>query len=246
MISSIFRRLKRKILHSAIAEPRASTGFNQLWTSYVDPIPGWLSRSEAQLLWELSSRVHPERGIVEIGSYEGRSTVALATGSKGAQVFAIDPHTGDISEVEKGLSVDTWLRFQENVARCGVADLVVAIRDTSVSAAAQYTGPPVQLLFIDGWHSTEAVEADIEGWSQHLAAQSSVVIDDWTSPPVAAGILNRQYLLPKMVGAIGKDLVFSNDPRMKSLATIRAAERGTLLTNPYKLMQNAVASQDPE
>jgi len=135
------------------------------------------------------------------------------------------------------------MRFQENVARCGVAALVVAVRDTSVSAAAQYTGPPVQLLFIDGWHSTEAVEADITGWIGHLAPETSVVIDDWTSPQVAAGILKCQYLLPKMLGAIGKDLIFSNDPNVKDLATIRAAKRGALLLSPLKLMQQIVSSE---
>lgn len=238
---TFFQGIRHSIKSHVVAEPTGAPEFNQDWTTRIDTVPGWLSRSEALLLWEMSSCVDPDHAIVEIGSYEGRSTVALASGSAGAKVIAIDPHTGDISQIEQGFTVDTWIRFQENITRCGVESLISAVRDTSVSAAKRYLGPQVELLFIDGWHSTDAVQADIQEWSQHLAPVASVVIDDWTSPAVAAGIINCEHLLPTMVGAVGKDLVFSNSSRVRSLASVRAAKRGAILSSPRRVMQRMIS-----
>lgn len=231
---------KQKVKSLIVAEPSGSNEFAQDWTSKIASVPGWLSRNEALLLWEMSRCVNPGNRIVEIGSYEGRSTVALALGSAGAQVQAVDPHTGDISEVEQGFVIDTWTKFQRNIARCGVSHVVVAVRDTSSSASKNYTGPPIELLFIDGWHSTEAVIADIEGWHKHLAPDASVVVDDWVYPPVAAGILKSSHLLPVIVGAVGKDLVFSNNLQVRNLAITRAAKRRARISNPIKIMGNLV------
>ena len=57
-------------------------------------IPGSTDTEEVSLLYELA--LHVTRGcIVEVGSANGRSTVALALGAKsgaGAAVYAIEPH----------------------------------------------------------------------------------------------------------------------------------------------------------
>src|SRR5579871_2007365 len=59
-----------------------------------EKIDGWLKLEEAELLFEAAMSV-TSGCIVEIGSYRGRSTVALAAGSRSgakAPVFAIEPH----------------------------------------------------------------------------------------------------------------------------------------------------------
>ena len=49
---------------------------------------------------------------MEIGSYEGRSRVAFASGApQGVKIFTIDPYTGDKSQVEVGLQIDTYENF---------------------------------------------------------------------------------------------------------------------------------------
>ena len=53
---------------------------------------GWLTADEAQGLAALAANTDSSDVIVEIGSYRGRSTIALALGSRGASVFAVDPH----------------------------------------------------------------------------------------------------------------------------------------------------------
>lgn len=54
------------------------------------PANGWLTKEEARLLWHQAYDC--EGPILEVGSYEGRSTVLLA--SLGRLVYAVDPFDG--------------------------------------------------------------------------------------------------------------------------------------------------------
>jgi hypothetical protein len=56
--------------------------FRELFDKHNSGFNGWLERDEAFFLYELSKAVEDELAIVEIGSYEGKSTVALSAGSK--------------------------------------------------------------------------------------------------------------------------------------------------------------------
>jgi hypothetical protein len=129
----------------------------------IDSVDGWLSRREAELLFVLAGSVPASRVIVEIGSYCGRSTAALGfgLGHRAQSLYAVDPHTGDRSQVEAGMSVDTFDTFLGNIDRLGLRDVVVPIRALSVEAATAYDGPEIGLLFVDGWHSKEAVIEDV-------------------------------------------------------------------------------------
>ncbi len=216
---------KIQILETFVPEPKRPSAFQNAFTDHIDPTQGWLTESEAFLLWSLSGAVNSEFAIVEIGSYLGRSTVSLALGSKGAKVHAVDPHTGDVSEVEQGLSIDTYEGFLANIEKAGANDQVRPMRMKSVEAAEIYDGPEIGLLFIDGWHSEEAVEEDVRSWLPHLAPQCTLVFDDWERPDVAQGIKNIRSLVPALVGSIGKDLVFTNSDAATALPILRYAAK---------------------
>src|ERR1700722_20931863 len=83
--------------------------------------PGMVSLDVAELLYSLARDV--DAGvIVEVGSYRGRSTVALALGSRaghGAPVFAIEPHEsfhgplgGDFGPEDRGFFYRAMLRSE--------------------------------------------------------------------------------------------------------------------------------------
>lgn len=58
-------------------------------------IEGQITRSEARVLADLTEEVPADSLIVEIGTYRGRSTIALAFGSlmhNKNRVYAVDPH----------------------------------------------------------------------------------------------------------------------------------------------------------
>lgn len=199
-----------------ISKPDESKMFRELFDKHISRFNGWLERDEAFFLYELSKMVEDELAIVEIGSYEGKSTVALSAGSKKNVItHAIDPHTGDISEVSVGIKVDTYRNFVSNLLASGVFNKVVVKRMYSHDAAKEYKGPPIGLLFIDGWHTKDAVIMDIDSWLPFLDPHGIVVFDDWGDAEVWAGISNRLDNLPKLLGAVGKDLAFTNSTRIQ-------------------------------
>jgi predicted O-methyltransferase YrrM len=184
---------------------RADPSFVKAWPS-IDAVDGWLSKREAELLFTIASQVPEGQSIVEIGSYKGRSTCALAAGAHDSvPIYAVDPHTGDRSQVEAGATIDTWDEFRRNLSH---APHVIPMRALSTSAASSYSGPPIGLIFVDGWHSPEAVIADITTWSAHFA-HDVVVFDDFQSELVAPGIAKVAGLIPPQAGAVGKAVVYA-------------------------------------
>lgn len=174
----------------------------------VDSTKGWLSRAEAYLLYMLAAGVHHETSIVEIGSYEGRSTLALAHGVKNdVAIYSIDPHSGDRSEVEAGTKVDTYGNFLKNTEKFSC---ITPIRKTSAEAIDLISGQKYGLLFIDGWHSEDAVNSDIQNYLPFADQEFTIAFDDWNHPEVSAAIKSNLKNLPPLVGSIGKILVFSN------------------------------------
>lgn len=212
-----FLAATRIALESGVAEFREcrriggeSPEFRQAF-SVADSVTGWLRRGEAELLFELARAVPAKTSIVEIGSYLGRSTAFFALGApEGVPVFAIDPHTGDRSQIEQGLEgLDTSKQFIRNIQRIGVSGKVVPRIMTSSEAAAVWDGPPIGLLFIDGWHSEDAVYQDGLAWLPHMAPAGVAIFDDYGLPEVWAAItrLVNDGVCPPLAGAVGKDAV---------------------------------------
>ena len=116
-------------------------------------VEGWLTENEGDLLYRLARDCPASAGIVEIGSYRGRSTIRLARGSRAgnrSKIYAVDPHRSE---------PDNYSLLRKNLTAAGVDDLVVPIRKTSVEAAAGFKAP-VGLIFIDGAHEYDPVFAD--------------------------------------------------------------------------------------
>lgn len=110
-------------------------------------------------------------GIVEIGSYTGMSSIALALGSKrgnNVPVYCIDPHEHYVTDVFT-FTDDVRGKFMQNVLNAGVADIVRLVNLTSseVYEALEYL-IAVDMLFIDGDHSEQAVEADLRHYAPML------------------------------------------------------------------------------
>lgn len=158
--------------------------FDSTWQS-VEWVPGWFPEGSAVVLYTLM-RARPPGTVVEIGSYLGRSTVFFALTMRqvnpGGRVVAIDPHTGDRQQLE-GLATDrlaTFDLFRQHCRAAGVDDLVEPHVAGSLDVSAGWSGP-VDLLYVDGWHSYDAVLADGEAWLPHLSAGGVVVFDDYAA-----------------------------------------------------------------
>ena len=142
--------------------------------SAVNEIPGWLFEVEAWRLHEAARRA-VDAGetavIVEIGSFHGRSTVALARGVMAGEGEG-RVHTIDPQEHER------YRELVANLERAGVRDLVEPIRGTSEEGRARLAGSRVDVLFVDGSHEYEDVVADLAGWGPMLREGAVVALND--------------------------------------------------------------------
>jgi predicted O-methyltransferase YrrM len=160
-------------------------------------VPGWLGHDEAWALRE-AARTHPADEpaitVVEIGSWKGRSTVALAHGLRargGGTVYAIDPHRDTRLHRATG-EVDTRGAFLANVRSAGVADRVQSICASSRIARANFADDSVHLLFVDGSHLYDDVVADIDAWTSALTDGAIVAFHDIHDEPDVARALHER------------------------------------------------------
>jgi predicted O-methyltransferase YrrM len=215
-LASVCRLCVKILRNSIFSEIKVETEFREHYNKKINPIRGWLSFEESYLLYSSAKAIMPDESVIEIGSYEGRSTVVLGLALKngrinpGQIVYSIDPHTGDITEVQKGLKIDTWNNFISNVNEFDLQDVITPIRLTSDSAISQLADVRAGLLFIDGWHSYEAVRNDMKNYLPLTSAHSIIIFDDWEHPEILKAILEAIQDLPDLLGFVGKDLVFSN------------------------------------
>ena len=111
--------------------------------------------------------------IVEIGSFRGRSMIAIARSApEGAEIVAIDPHAGndrgpqEIEGFEDEAAVDSKV-FLANLERAGVRDRVTYVRKFSHDALGDVRGP-IDMLHIDGAHRFGPASDDIGSWGARV------------------------------------------------------------------------------
>lgn len=154
--------------------------FEKLWETF-GRIEGWLSKEEARLLFETAKRIPDNGVIVEIGSWKGKSTIFLATGSRTsgrAKIYAIDPHRGDYTNRSvKSKLVSSLGDFKNNINNAQVDDLIVPVAKKSEDAAKGWN-KKINLLFIDGLHDYESVKKDYLLWSKYLVPGGRIMFHD--------------------------------------------------------------------
>ena len=147
---------------------------NKKLIAYVSKIPGWLSTSEGSFLEQSSKKTERLEGaVVEIGSFCGKSTIWLAQGKN--EVYAIDPHKGNVGEDEKYPA--TYKTFIKNLKTAHVDKTVIPLVKTSEEAAKKWN-KKIKVLFIDGLHDEKNAKQDFDLWSKHLVNGGVIAIHD--------------------------------------------------------------------
>jgi predicted O-methyltransferase YrrM len=149
----------------------------------IGTIEGAVSLQECNLLYGLAAEV-TEGCIVEVGSFKGRSTVALAKGSKAgasAPVYAIEPHERFTGVLGAEFFPSDRSEFFRNIVAAGVAELVRLV-NLSSEVVAKGWSTPVSLLWIDGDHRYPAVNRDFLCWKPFLAPGARVAFHDSLDP----------------------------------------------------------------
>src|SRR5512139_624630 len=186
----------------------------------VEQVPGWSPLDQLLALFGLAfASSHLEGDLVEIGSWCGRSAVALglaasATGRTGVHCIDLFPSKEDWTQNPDGsysMSVKlgdrsvnayqthtVWREpverdiaplysksdsilgiFNSTIAAFDLGELVTAYRGTSeIVASKRFDRHRFRLAFIDGDHSYEAVQRDIENIEPSLLPGGWLCFDD--------------------------------------------------------------------
>lgn len=150
-------------------------------------VEGSISADEARLLYTAAQTVR-DGCIVEIGSYLGRSTAALALGTRAGfcvPVYAVDPHEsfrgilgGDFS-----FGPSDRTQFMQNMLRAEVTEIVRLVNLSSEYVTASWPDV-VGLLWIDGDHRYKAVKRDLKCWLPHLRPDATIIFHDAINPKI--------------------------------------------------------------
>jgi len=169
---------------------RYAEAFDRVWTT-VYWVPGWMPEPDGAVLFETIQELRPQL-VVEIGSYLGRSTVLMGLALKHAgipspRLVAIDPHTGDRRQLERlgATELNSNDLFRQHISATGL-DGIVEPRLAKSADVGRTWEEPIDLLYVDGWHSFEAVVEDGRMFLPHLRPEGVAIFDDYRRFPEVA------------------------------------------------------------
>lgn len=127
---------------------------------YNNNVEGWTSQRELNFLHNVAGEM---KTIVEIGSWKGRSTRALLSGTNGT-VYAIDHFLGSKGEEEQHKEAKEDVVYNQFITNNGHYKNLKVLRMSSAEAVKQFKDKSVDMVFIDGEHTYEGVKEDIKLW----------------------------------------------------------------------------------
>jgi hypothetical protein len=169
-------------------------------------IPGMIDDDDGIFLYLLASVLNLRGDIIEIGSWQGKSTSFLARSCKDFSngiVHSIDPFTGNPGKAKKyKIMLDDLSDLQENFIKNmkshGLENYIKLYNMTSEKAFPQMKNVRARLIFIDGNHDYEYVKFDIKSFSKFLLKHGIIVLDDYKNT------------FPGVVQAVNEEIIKSN------------------------------------
>lgn len=164
---------------------------------------GWLHEAQAIYLAQLVKDVVGLNGsFLEVGSFHGRSSVAIGTEVKklNGHLYCIDVWNKELTGkdeiecrkimegfrnlptavVDKYFKGDSYLCFNENIKARGLDDTIVPIVGLS-STIRETWKIPLRFIFIDGHHDYEYVRDDCL-WRHSLVSAGVIAFHDYGGP----------------------------------------------------------------
>jgi predicted O-methyltransferase YrrM len=164
----MFRGLKRRTRE--LCELRRIPFYEQ-----ISRIPTHMTMEERVFLYKSARDLASGSVIAEIGSYLGASACFLASGgwNRISKLYCIDTWENDaMSEGPK----KTFDAFLQNTSV--FKNIIAPLKGKSMDVVELVDGP-VDLLFIDGDHSYEAVTADLKTYLPKVKGGGLLILHDW-------------------------------------------------------------------
>lgn len=164
----------------------------------------WFSDDSCEVLAELVAEVAEIEGIiVEVGSWQGRSTIALANAAYPRTVHAVDTWQGSPGEISAELAAgrDVFAEFTSNIAaetKGNVTPHRMGWREFNEDNG---RGGPVALLFIDAEHTFTEVRDNVLAFIDRVPPGGIICGDDVHHPPVRSALLSMFDIEFVMVAA---------------------------------------------
>jgi predicted O-methyltransferase YrrM len=149
----------------------------------------WFGPQSQRALAGLVAKVAELDGdIVEVGCWEGRSTIALADACFPARVHAVDTWQGSPGEISAELAQerDILATFLANTHGRNIDVFIMGWRDYF-----EKYRDPVRFLHIDGAHDYESVAGNIDAALPLMVPGSVMCGDDAHHPPVQQATAER-------------------------------------------------------
>ena len=122
--------------------------------------------------------------ILEVGSWLGKTAIAMADASHHSKVHCVDTWQGSPSDVTGDLAVAAgggnavYAKFLENIGE-RLDKTIFPWRGTSVEQSRKAWPKKFDIIFIDAEHTYEALKDDILGWWPHLADDGVMIGHDF-------------------------------------------------------------------
>lgn len=155
---------------------------------------------------------------VEVGSFAGRSAVAIASGFEPGQsweMHCVDHFKGTgtdytralVNQLAKKHGPDVLFdAFNKRIADAGLSSKVTAHRMSSLEAARRWYrdgGKKIDILFLDAGHTYEELKADIEAWKPHMAPDGLMMGHDYRDEfPGVKQAVNEAFYTATVIGSI--------------------------------------------
>jgi predicted O-methyltransferase YrrM len=175
----------------------------------LDGVEGWFSPDQVARLAERAAAVRPGGRIVEIGSFRGRSTIAIARSAPpGVEIVAVDPHAGTDRGPQEidgfaAAAAEDHDAFLANLDRAGARDRVTYLRRFSHQALTDVAGT-VDLLHIDGAHRFGPARQDLRSWGAKVASGGSMLVHDAFSSVGVSAAIGAELLLSRRWRYVGR------------------------------------------
>lgn len=151
----------------------------------------WFTPESCEVLADLARTVVDVPGrIVEIGSWEGRSTVAIANAVAPRPVDAVDTWQGCPDDVSEQIAAgrDVHAQWQANVAALTAGNVTAHRMDWRTYHDQHRT--PCAFLFVDATHTYDEVYDNLAAFAPLMTPGGIMCGDDAHHPPVLHAVLD--------------------------------------------------------
>ena len=176
-------------------------------------IRGMISNRAGEELFSLVYMQNLTGDVLEIGSFQGKSTYFLGSAVKfsgNGKMFAVDHFKGNLGKkkfyvVGKNDLSDLEEGFINNIKKSSLNKTVTLINKPSYEAVNHIKDNSIRFLFIDAGHTAKEVSTDLELFKRKLKKKAIIAFDDYA--PTFPGVvevannfiknenINKKYLM---------------------------------------------------